>query len=87
MLDSDDNYDLRRKVASNMSDNDILSLILELSSIIESLKYDGHDKIGFLEHVSNLLDVDKEEVIDIALKETKNAMIPFLDEMEYRRKN
>lgn len=87
MKNLDENYRIRRKIASIMSDNDILSAVLELNSIMQSLSDKGSDKIGFLDNLIELFKVDKEQIIDIAIKEAKNAIIPFLDEMDDRHKN
>lgn len=84
----DENYPLRRFIASAMKDEDILSLIITLQEMVESLKRDEYNQYEqTVMEISEGFSVDSEEVKRIAIKETKNAMIPFLDEFESRHKN
>jgi hypothetical protein len=85
---SDENYPLRRFIASNLGDNDIISTIVSLQEIIESLKMDkNHQSINSIQDFLRETSIKDKEVIQIAISETKNAMIPFFDEFESRHKN
>jgi len=84
----DENYPLRRFIASNLGDNDIISTIVSLQEIIESLKKDKkHQSGNSIEEILAGISIKDKEVIQIAISETKNAMIPFFDEFESRHKN
>lgn len=88
MQPSDENYPMRRFIASGMKDEDILSLIITMQEMMDSLKKDEYSQYEqTVMEISKGFAVDSEEVKRIAIIETKKAMIPFFDEFESRHKN
>lgn len=80
-------YDMRRNIASQLHDGELIRLMLHLRNCLTSLRENG-TKIFDLQSKFPMLDeAGGEEILEIALLETKNALRPFEDEWNDRRKN
>ena len=88
MQSSDENYTMIRFIISGMKDEHILSLIITMQEIMDSLGKGEYSQYGqTVMEISKSFVVDIEEVKRIAIIETKKAMMSFFDEFESRHKN
>ena len=85
-MDIDLMYCIGRGRAANMSDQDLTGAIFQIRSKIREIKVHGLKSLG-IDQEKYMEFMPEDDILDVAIRELRTALLPFEDEWQERHKN
>ncbi len=80
-------YAMRRNLARQVFDGELIDVIFRLRNCLRSLRENGTKMFNLQDKYPLLDELGGEDLLEIAVMETENALRPFQDEWNDRHKN